>query len=216
MTVLLKGIEESPNVINIYELSLYSKESTFDSLEPVLEITYETNAAPILNSATTALTNITEDDISNLGQDIASIVGSSISDSNIGAKEGIALTSMTSGNGKWQYSIDAGVNWIDVGTVDDVNALLLRDTDRIRFIPDGQNGSTASISYRAWDRTTGIRGNKADATINGGTLAFSSSTCTASILVTDVNDAPTLDTASPVFTGITEDDIFNSGSLFQI
>ena len=46
---------------------------------------------------------------------------------------------------------------------------------------------------------------------NGGTTPYSSSSKTASITVTDVNDAPVLSTATSSFDSITEDNITNTG-----
>src|SRR5262249_10740545 len=139
------------------------------------------------------------------------IVGT-VSDADAGALEGIALTGMVSGTGTWQYSLDAGATWSAVGAVSDSSALLLRDSDRLRFVPDGANGSTASVSFRAWDLTTGSPGVRTDATVNGGITAFSAATATAPIIVASVNDAPVLSGADS-FTGITEDDINNPGAM---
>jgi autotransporter-associated beta strand protein/VCBS repeat-containing protein len=149
------------------------------------------NAAPVLSAVSPALTAITEKETGNAGQSVASFVGNSIADTNSGALQGIAITGLTTGNGVWQYRTDAGASWTDVGTVTDASALLLRATDTIRFVPNGVAGTTASITYRAWDQTSGTAGGKADTTGNGGETAFSTATDTASITASDVNDAPT-------------------------
>lgn len=61
--------------------------------------------------------------------------------------EGIAITGLANAaTGKWQYS--TGGAWTDVGTVSATSALLLRSTDSIRFVPDGKNGGTATITYK--------------------------------------------------------------------
>ena len=144
-----------------------------------------------------SLTTITEDDTNNAGQTVASIISSAggdrITDVDSGSLEGIALTATNDGNGHWEYSIDGGTNWTDVGVVSDASALLLRDTDLIRFVPDGLNATTADITFRAWDQATGNAGNKADTSVNGGVTSYSSATETADITVTGVNDAPTFD-----------------------
>ena len=70
------------------------------------------------------------------------------------------------------------------------SALLLRATDRLRFVPDAQNADTASVTFRAWDQGSGSAGTKVDVSTNGGMTAFSTATETASITVTAVNDAP--------------------------
>ncbi len=63
-------------------------------------------AGSILAEGTDPLepTTITEDEVNNGGDLISSIVGSSISDVNAGALEGIAVTGLASSNGTWEYS----------------------------------------------------------------------------------------------------------------
>ena len=154
------------------------------------------NDAPVLdNSGSMTLTAITEDDINNAGQSVASIIlsagGDRISDVDSSASEGIAITATTSGNGSWQYSTDGGTNWSSVGTVSGSSALLLRSTDLVRFVPNGQNATTGDITFRAWDQTSGTFGTKVNVSSNGGTTAFSAAIEVASITVTSLNDAPT-------------------------
>ena len=124
----------------------------------------------------------------NSGQLVSTFLNAT--DADTSALRGVALTGLTSGNGTWQYSINNRASWISVGSVSEASALLLRSTDYIRFIPNGSNGTTADISYHAWDQTSGAAGTRVNATANGGETAFSTATATASILVSDVNDAP--------------------------
>lgn len=160
------------------------------------------NDAPVLDvSGTMSLTSIAEDDIGNSGKTIASIIASAggdrITDADSGAAEGLAITDLTSGNGTWQYSINGGGSWNNVGAVSSAAALPLRDTDRLRFVPDAQNADSASVTFRAWDTSSGSAGTKVDTSVNGGTTAFSTATETASITVTAVNDAPVNSLPSP-------------------
>ena len=146
------------------------------------------NDAPVLSSSSATLTPITERQTTNSGQTIASFLQSTDADS--GAVRGIAITGLNSGNGQWQYSIDGGTSWSAVGAVSAGSALLLRDADFIRFVPNGVNGTTADFTYRAWDQTNDTAGNKIDASTTGGITAFSTATGTASIVVSEVNEAP--------------------------
>ena len=87
-----------------------------------------TNHAPLLdNSVTLTLDTITEDETSNLGNSVAEILASAgtnpITDANSNDAEGIAITSLSSGNGTWQYSLDGGSTWLSVGTVSTSSAL---------------------------------------------------------------------------------------------
>ncbi len=133
------------------------------------------NDAPVLdNSGAMTLTSITEDQTTNAGQTVASIIASAggdrITDTDSGAVEGIAVTATTNGNGTWQYSVDGGTNWLQVGIVTDSSALLLRSTDLLRFVPNGDNATTGNVTFRAWDQTgatSGQQGSKVDTSING-------------------------------------------------
>ena len=175
------------------------------------------NDAPVLdNSGTMTLTTINEDQTSNGGNTVASIIasagGNRITDVDSGAVEGIAITSLVSGNGTWEYSTNGGGSWTAIGAVSDLSALLLRDTDLVRFVPDANNGTTASFDFRAWDQTSGAVGTKVDVSTSGGITAFSSVTETAGITVTSVNDAPVLDpNGTTSLTTITEDETNNGG-----
>ncbi|MBF0154364.1 MAG: DUF4347 domain-containing protein, partial [Magnetococcales bacterium] len=185
--------------------------TTFSTATDTATITVTAvNDAPVLTAASPSLTSINEDATANAGQLISSVLGASVSDVDYGAVQGLAITGLTSGNGTWQYNTGAG--WTNVGVVTATSALLLRSTDSIRFVPDGQNATSATITYRAWDQTSGAAGSKVDAsTSTGGTTAFSTATDTASITVTAVNDAPVLAAAAPSLTTITEDQTANAG-----
>ncbi|MCA9206059.1 MAG: VCBS domain-containing protein, partial [Planctomycetales bacterium] len=166
------------------------------------------NDAPVLDTnGVFTLTSISEDQTANSGQTVASIVssggGDRITDPDNGSMEGIAITALSSGNGTWQYSIDGGSNWNDIGSVSDSQSLLLRSTDWVRFVPNGQNATTADFTFRAWDQTSGSSGVKVNTATNGGSTPFSSATDVASITVTAVNDNPSAvsDTATAVEAG---------------
>ncbi|MFZ6045561.1 DUF4347 domain-containing protein [Pseudomonas sp. CR3202] len=156
------------------------------------------NDAPVLTPVAPTLTGLTDGDVNNPGQLVASFAGGTIGDVDSGAVSGIAITGLNAGNGTWQYSLDGGGSWSNVGSVADSAALLLRSTDRVRFVPDGINGTSASLTYRAWDQsgaTAGQQGTKVDASATGGATAFSSASDTASITVTAIDDAPVVTTS---------------------
>ena len=105
---------------------------------------------------------------------------------------GIAITGYT-GNGSWQYRIGDG-SWTDFGAVSPTNALMLLghgtvniyDTiTRIRFVPSGPGN--AGISFQAWDGTVGAQGEYADASVSGGTTAFSVDAATGNIAVNNIS-----------------------------
>jgi len=160
------------------------------------------NDAPVIASGTYSLPAITEDDIDNAGQTVQQIIdsagGSGISDVD-GDPDGITIIINNENTGTWQYSIDAGSNWIDVGTVSGTSGLLLRNFDLVRLQPNGVEGTPANFGFRAWDQTIGTAGTKVNVSPVGGTSAFSNATETANISVSDINDAPTI-TKEALFT----------------
>lgn len=103
---------------------------------------------------------------------------------------GTAVTNVT-GRGTWQYTEDGAV-WLDITGVSPSSALLLSSAVQIRYCPDGINGETATISYRAWDGTSGSQNAYADTTVNGGSTSFSTAQDTAALIVAGINDAPAL------------------------
>ena len=189
-------------------------ETAFSATKQTATLTVSAvNDSPVLTAAAPTLTPLTEDDTGNAGQTIASVLGGSVSDVDSGASSGIAVTSLASGNGTWQYSTNGGTSWSAVGAVSSSSALLLRSTDKIRFVPDAKNATTASFSYKAWDQTgatAGQQGTKVSTATSGGTSPFSTASDTAGITVTAVNDAPVLGTPAN-FTGISEDATGNAG-----
>jgi uncharacterized delta-60 repeat protein len=177
------------------------------------------NNAPTIAPASLTFAGGDEDAVANGGQRISELLalfGDPISDPNANAKDGIAVTSLTAGNGLWQFSLDDGASWTNVGTVSESSALLLRDLDRIRFVPNAENGTLANLTFRAWDQTGITRdaqGAKVDTSTNGGTSAFSVDQVSLAITIADVNDAPALDNSGTMtLTSISEDQLNNLGN----
>jgi hypothetical protein len=157
------------------------------------------NDAPSIdNSGSMVLTAILEDATGNGGTTITDVIdsagGDRITDVDAGAVEGIAVTLADTANGAWQYTINGGTDWLDLGSVSTTNARLLASNANtlIRFVPNANFNGTIdpAITFRAWDQTAGTNGGTADVSANGGTTAFSNGTESASIIVTPVNDAP--------------------------
>ncbi len=123
---------------------------------------------------------------------------------------GIAVTGSTvAATGKWQYSA-TGSSWTDLGLVSTGSALLLTPAYSIRFLPDGLEGGTATLTYLAWDQTSGSAGLRVNTAVNATqTSAFSSASDTLAITVTPVNDAPTLTGLAGDSVTATEDTTFS-------
>ncbi|MFN6517770.1 MAG: FG-GAP-like repeat-containing protein [Nostoc sp. CreGUA01] len=166
------------------------------ALIPEVAIAYTSilasNTAPTLNNTgNPRLGAIAQDitDTNNTGTLISVILargagGNPITDPDTGAVEGIAVIGVDNTNGTWQYSINDSGNWINF-VVSDTSATLLRDTGKIRFVPNPGYKGTAEFSFRAWDTSDGnISGTtNVDPGVGGGTTAYSIDTEIGSISV---------------------------------
>ncbi|HEX7439326.1 MAG TPA: DUF4347 domain-containing protein [Caldimonas sp.] len=172
------------------------------------------NDAPILVGANN-LAPIAEDQSGNPGTLVSTLVAGQVSDIDAAAQAGIAVTGVDNSNGNWQYSTDGGSTWNAFGAVSDTSARLLGADagTAVRFVPDTDwNGSVgAGLTFRAWDRSSGSAGSSADASLNGGTTAFSVTSASSGITVTPLNDAPIL--ADPIANQSATQDAFFSFAL---
>jgi len=213
--------DPSPGIFAVNVIVTDGDGGTSGTGSATINVSVVPNTAPVLDaSGLPTFTPITEDSFNNSGMTVTALLataGNPITDANADP-EGIAVTFANEIDGKFEYSLDGGTNWIDVGPVSDDQALLLEGSSLIRFQPDGQNGGLHGLNFRAWDQTTGAAGDKVDTTTSGGTTAFSTVIESALLTVSSVNDAPVLDnTGTMTLTDINEDDINSAGNrIFEI
>lgn len=176
-----------------------------------------TNTAPQINNTSIALPSINEDVVSSSGLSILQLVQSAnITDADVGALQGIAITSAPTTGGMWQYSLNSGSTWSNLEGTSESNARLLAvdgSKSLIRFVPAHDFSGTVSLAFKAWDRTAGTNDTTVNVTVNGGSSAYSSGLATALLSVVGLNDAPVLNGASNQLTSISEDDAANTGDL---
>ena len=177
------------------------------------------NDAPAIANAVTLVMSGTNEDTPSSPSTVSSLLSNvtlAYTDVDTGAVRGMAITAAT-GGGNWQYSTD-GLAWGNVIGVSTTNALLLDSSTQLRFNPDGQNGGSATIVFRAWDRTTGTASTNAlpafaNLGIGGLATAFSSESANPQLSVTSVNDAPTISGGS--LTSILEDTTNPAGATIS-
>ncbi|QDU99025.1 cadherin-like domain-containing protein [Lignipirellula cremea] len=179
------------------------------SHRPALSVTYiAPNTAPVLDNALSPVFTAQEEDAGAPSGAVGTLVSElvdfsspagqvdNVTDPDTGALTGIAVTATNTSIGRWWYTTDGGSNWNALDPVSNASALLLAadSQTRLYFQPDANaNGLLAdAITFRAWDQTTGVNGQPADTTSNGGSTAFSTATDTASLTVNAVNDLPVL------------------------
>ncbi|MCA9127761.1 MAG: cadherin-like domain-containing protein [Planctomycetales bacterium] len=153
------------------------------------------NDSPVLTNGAVVVLSATDEDTVSTPVQVSSLLSSSgYSDADTGAQSGIALTGLT-GNGAWEYSTD-GTTWAKVFPyVSSGGAQLLNSTSWLRYHPNSLDGESVSLTFRAWDQTSGTASTNAAWSIvstagNGGSTAFSTEQATASLSVTPINDAP--------------------------
>ena len=141
------------------------------------------NQAPVLAAIHPSLSRVARNTPSeqNLGALISDLVGG-VTDADTGALKGIAIVGANTAQGEVQYSLDDGSDWESVGAVSVNTALLLPAAPgvRVRFVPKADCAESVAdvITFRAWDRTTGlaaVTGDYVDTVAAGGTTAFSQS-----------------------------------------
>lgn len=150
-------------------------------------ITVAANTAPVINNSGTPLLNpLVETQTTNDGMPVSRIIQTTLPSVTLiteadpcVTEKGIAVTGTTGANGTWQYKISSG-SWTNMGAVSGSNALLLWQTDRIRFVPSG--AGTSTITFRAWDKTISAGGQYYNIVSTGGTTAFSTAEETASLV----------------------------------
>ncbi|MBL4607116.1 MAG: DUF4347 domain-containing protein, partial [Pseudomonadales bacterium] len=115
------------------------------------------NAAPVLVGAND-LNDINEDDTSNSGTLVSSLINGQITDADGIGTEGLAIVSMDNSNGSWEYTTDGSTWQVIPANTDYENALLLAgDADNaLRFVPDADfNGVVSNgITFHAWDQSS--------------------------------------------------------------
>ena len=115
------------------------------------------NDPPVLTNDTSL--SIDDDTFARYGHGVYdTVIEMPISDVDIGSVEALALTGSDEGySGNWQFSINNGTTWQNMGVLSDQNALLLPNSNdvRIRYLQqlDHMSG-TFTLTARAWDTTS--------------------------------------------------------------
>ncbi len=180
--------------------------------ETILVAINAVNDAPDYDtSGDTRLLPVLENSSGGAGNSVADIIASAggdrITDVDDSPLEGIAVVGMN-GSGAWQYSLNAGSTWVNIGAASSNNALLLGANDLVRFEPATGFTGSAFLAVNAWDRTSGTAGSHVDVSINGLTTPYSTQTEAVSVDVVQITEV----SISSLATSINEDaDLFFSG-----
>lgn len=140
------------------------------------------NEAPVLDpsgvpSLNPIPTNVS--DQSNTGTTISDIIArmnpGGITDGDPLDERGIAITFADQSFGTWQFTIDGGSNWYNIGqpTVSNARLLAADSYTRVRFVPVSGYSGVVRFTFQAWDRFSGSNGYTASTTAAGGSNPFS-------------------------------------------
>jgi hypothetical protein len=194
-------------LFNLSKITLNDKGAFSLAAQTASLLVRNVNDAPHLKTAPVIrMDEVREDAANPAGTLVRSLIEGQVTDVDSAALPGIAVIA-TAWQGKWQFTLDGGETWQEMGAVSKTNARLLPSNDltRIRFLPARNFVGTVKLWYRAWDRTQGQIGELFDlSTVTmGGSSAFSKWAEDAAITVVPVNDAPVLKTSlSPQLTPI--------------
>lgn len=159
------------------------------------------NHAPVLDNSFSPLL-LSEPEVSNRGTLISTLIAGSITDIDAHALQGMAVKLITTNLVTFQFSLDDGLTWIDLGSVSSNSARLLAadDSTRIRFISHVNQDLLIpeALIFCAWDQTSGTNGATVDASWTGSSTAFSTTLNMASLSITSINQAPVFTSDSTV------------------
>jgi len=165
--------------------------STAFSADQVFARVQVGNNAPVLNTSNPfTLKAFTNGSTTNPGTLVSTLLGQAVTDPDMNAKRGIAITSLAgTTTGTWQYSTNGGTTWTSFSAISSSSALLLRSQDLIRYVPKSTFHGSVSLQFRAWDQMSGIVASLVNLTATrytmpyGGSTAYSSNWGTASLQV---------------------------------
>ncbi|MBL1210500.1 MAG: hypothetical protein FWJ34_12635, partial [Geminocystis sp. GBBB08] len=185
------------------------------------------NDAPIATGAS-VLTAVNEDSTNPTGATVTTLFNGNFSDStdqvtggsSANTLAGVAIVgnaanSTTQGN--WQYF--NGTSWVNVGTRDNTNALIVASANSLRFVPvTDYHGAVPALTVNLIDSsitvTTGNTVNLSGVGATGGTTAYSVNTVNLTTSINPVNDAP-IASGSVSVTNINEDVSNPSGTVIN-
>ena len=119
-------------------------------------------------------------------------------DGSANAKPGIAVFQIA-GNGTWQYSSN-GATWTAISNVSQTQALLLPESDSVRFTPATNWSGQANLFFVGWNNSQGTAGSFFNIANTGGATPFS--TVAANLVVT-ANPVPLWIGSGATLTSIT-------------
>jgi len=179
-----------------YTVSADAQAASGTAVNAQASVVFDTNGALATDIASNTVANVLpQTNLSELAgttkptvEKISTLLTGNYSDPDKNNKPGIAVI-YTSGTGTWQYSA-IGKTWTNIGAVATTGALLLPQTDQVRFLPTGPAAGSAELLYVAWDGSTGKAGQYVNASTTGGGASFSANAGELDVTLSAVTQAP--------------------------
>lgn len=170
-------------VKNSYKIRVRTTDADGAFFEQQFTITVtDTNDAPVLDASGDPQISVNATGTSITALLATGANGAPISDEDAGPnKQGIAIFSANTSSGHWQYSLNNGSTWNDLGSVASSLARLLAAdgvNTRLRFLANSSAAAAPladALRFVAWDQTAGVNGDLGDVSNGkrGGKTAFS-------------------------------------------
>lgn len=143
---------------------------------------------PVTADGATLLTTVREDARWSRVFPVKSVLGLAGLEALPATGLGLAITGQSSATGTWRYRLAGTKEFLPIDPVSPANALLLRPTDQLRFIPVANANGTGGLTFKTWVPDANF-GTYADAS------GFGVGSGAAVIPIKAVNDAPVVDPA---------------------
>jgi hypothetical protein len=121
---------------------------------------------------------------------------------------GIAIQAADNSGGNWQFELAKTTTWVDVGPVSATSALLLRPTDKLRYVPTLSSDGPATLTFKTWDQSIGNAGDRVDPAATP--TAFGTNPGTAVLDLVPIMDLSVPAVLNPINPGQTT----NNGLIF--
>ncbi|CAK0746613.1 serralysin [Azospirillaceae bacterium] len=215
----------SGSSVNLSSSGAYGGSTIYSSATVKLNTSVTSvNDAPVVvtANASAALGTINEDTAAPTGNFVSTLFNASFSDAadsqksvssgntgtNADAFHGLAITgnAATASQGVWQYSTNNGSTWVSIGSASEGAALVIKTTDKVRFLPASNfNGTPGGLSAHLIENHSGFPPNSG-AIVNlsttgatGGATIYSAGLVTLNTSITPVSDTPTMTAPTSVW-----------------
>jgi hypothetical protein len=146
-SIYFEATGDAPDT-KVRSIQLSISKDTFASTTLIQLNVQAVNDLPI--AYPTAMDSIDEDRPSNAGTSVDGLITRGVIDPDLTTGQGIVITSAPISTGLWQYNTGSG--WVNLENLSSTNAIILRSTTKLRFVPPKDFfGAAPELTYFALD-----------------------------------------------------------------